>query len=77
MTYCEVCKKEKKNDEWREYIISENHLVVEEKKCCEFCKMKYDRNIYDNKRYYSDSGFYHLGREFHQQNEKRLEVCST
>ena len=28
MTYCEVCKKEKRNDEWREHSISENHTQI-------------------------------------------------
>ena len=31
MTYCEVCKKEIRNDEWREHSISENHLEKEQK----------------------------------------------
>ena len=72
MTYCEVCKKEIKNDEWREHIISEKHLELEEKNYCGLCKMKYDR-VYNNKRDSSDSGLYHLSRELHKQNEKRLE----
>ena len=31
MTYCEVCKKEIRNDEWRDHCISENHLNIEKK----------------------------------------------
>ena len=41
MTYCEVCKKEIKNDEWREHGISENHMNRELKAYCKVCKMKY------------------------------------
>ena len=40
MTYSEVCEKEIRNDEWREHIISVNHLEKEEKKYCEVCKTK-------------------------------------
>ena len=32
MTYCEACKKEIRNDEWREHGISENHLNIEKKR---------------------------------------------
>ena len=52
MTYCEVCKKEIRNDVWREHIISVNHLEKEEKNYCEVCKTKYSvagcANSYDS-----------------------------
>ena len=52
MTYCEVCKKEIRNDEWREHNISENHLEKEQKNYCKVCKMKYSvvgyANSYDS-----------------------------
>ena len=40
MTYCEVCKKEIRNDDWREHSISENHLEKEQKSYCKVCKTK-------------------------------------
>ena len=52
MTYCEVCKKEIRNDEWREHNISENHLEKEQKTYCKVCKTKYSvvgyANSYDS-----------------------------
>ena len=52
MTYCEVCKKEIRNDEWREHNISENHLEKEQKNYCKVCKTKYSvvgyANSYDS-----------------------------
>ena len=42
MTYCKVCKKEIRNDEWREHEISENHLEIEKQMCCKVCKVKYN-----------------------------------
>ena len=41
MTYCEVCKKEIRNDEWREHSSSQNHLNIEKKSYCKICKEKY------------------------------------
>ena len=52
MTYCEVCNKEIRNDEWREHNISENHLEKEQKSYCKVCKTKYSvvgyANSYDS-----------------------------
>ena len=52
MTYCEVCKKEIRNDEWREHSISENHLEKVQKNYCKVCKTKYSvvgyANSYDS-----------------------------
>ena len=42
MTYCGLCCKEIRNDEWREHTISEKHLEFEEKNYCVYCNMKYD-----------------------------------
>ena len=44
ITYCEYCDKKIKNDEWRELIISEKHLELEEKRYCEVCHIKYDNH---------------------------------
>ena len=41
MTYCEVCKKEIRNDEWREHSISENHLNNKQRGYCKICKEEY------------------------------------
>ena len=41
MTYCEVCKKEIRNDEWREHSISENHLNNKQRGYCKICKEDY------------------------------------
>ena len=42
MTYCETYRRGKRIDEWREHIISENHLEMELKNFCNICKTKYD-----------------------------------
>ena len=39
--YCEVCKKELRNDEWREHGILKNHLQTEKKGYCKVCKEKH------------------------------------
>ena len=48
MTYCDVCKKEIRNDEWRDHVISVNHLEKEEKNYCVVCKTKYSIVGYAN-----------------------------
>ena len=48
LKYCEVCKKEIWNDEWREHIKSENHLEKEPKKHCKVCKTKDSVAGYEN-----------------------------
>ena len=40
MTYCGVCKKEIRNDEWREHSISKYHLEIEKLDDCIVCKEK-------------------------------------
>ena len=57
VSHCEVCKKEIRNDEWREHSISENHLEIEKQKYCKVCKVKYSfagvgdqYTSYENKR---------------------------
>ena len=41
MTCCEVCKKEIRNDGWREHTISEKHLDIVKQKYYKVCKVKY------------------------------------
>ena len=41
MTYYEVCKKEIRYDERREYTSSKNHLEIVQQKYCKVCKVKY------------------------------------
>ena len=78
MTYCEVCKKEIKNDEWREHLFSQSHLDLEEKKYCEFCHMKNDKERSQNKeRKYCDTGFFHLSRGIHKKNVERFDFYNN
>ena len=42
MTYCDICGKQIENDEWREQIISEKLLELEEKNFCRICNLRYD-----------------------------------
>ena len=48
MTYCEVCKKEIRNDEWRDHLISEIHLEKELRVYCKVCKVKYNVDSYNH-----------------------------
>ena len=48
MTYCELCGEETKNDEWREHMISEKHLALEQKLYCGVRNMKYDKTNMKN-----------------------------
>ena len=41
MTYCDLCNKEIRNDEWRKHIFSENQMNRELKVYCKVCNMKY------------------------------------
>ena len=41
MTYCDFCKKEIRNDKWREHIISENHMDIKQRGYCKICKEEY------------------------------------
>ncbi len=45
MTYCDLCNKEIRNDEWRKHIFSENHMNRELKAYCKVCNMKYLKAI--------------------------------
>ena len=45
MTHCDYCDKEMKKDEWREHIISENHLELENEENFKVCVMKYSISI--------------------------------
>ena len=66
MTYCECCDKEIKNDEWREHICSEKHLIRNIfDKYCEVCKMSYfiSMDIYNNP---PEKRNNHLETDFHK-----------
>ena len=39
---CSLCNA--KIDEWRQLIISQTHLDIEDKRYCETCHMKYDKS---------------------------------
>ena len=41
MTYCHRCRRERKNDEWRQHRVSDRHLGHYGEKYCGICKMKY------------------------------------
>ena len=45
MTRCEVYNKEIKKEEWREHIISEKHLKIEQKHYCNLFNMKSDPKL--------------------------------
>ena len=80
MTYCENFDVEIKNDEWREHIISEKHLALEEKRYCEVCHIKYDMHqnsqYHNSKRNDSDRGRYHECSGLLRENKERLEFYS-
>ena len=71
MTYCEVCKKEIRNDEWREHSISENHLNIEKKGYCKICKEKY--NISPESQYNSYENNCISARENHNRTRNHIE----
>ena len=71
MTYCEVCKKEIRNDEWREHSISENHLNIEKKGYCKICKEKY--NISPESQYNSYENNCISARENHNRTQNHIE----
>ena len=64
MTYCERCDKEIKNDEWREHICSEKHLVKNNNSSdqyCEVCKIRYSIHMDSKTRN-------HIETDFHKRN---------
>ena len=78
MTYCEVCKKEIRNDEWREHNISENHLEKELKSYCKVCKEKYDVRHYTNtnssyQEKYRLWEYSHYLQQSHKDNQERFD----
>ena len=77
MTYCELCKREMRNDEWREHIISQKHLEFEKRSYCKICNMKYDSEYRPNKNRNDHESFYHNNSETHKENQKRLEFCTS
>ena len=70
MTYCEVCKKEIKNDEWREHTISEKRLEIVQQKYCKFCKMK---NSVCGYQYFSYQDKCRLAQDKHNHSETHKE----
>ena len=73
MAYCEFCKKEESNDEWREHWISKSHLEIEKLEYCKVCKEKYSVSGYGDKyTSYQDkcrlAADNHNRRETHKQN---------
>ena len=72
MTYCELCSKEIRNDEWRKHIISEDHLKHEGTSYCEYCKMKYYPSISSmDSRILYKKGDQHNNTYLHIQNKER------
>ena len=47
MIFCEYCNEKRKNDEWRENLISDKHLVPQRKKLCKICRKTYDSILSD------------------------------
>ena len=88
MTYCDLCCKEIKNDEWREHTISEKPLEFEEKKYCGICNLKYDNHTKYNCTSYNDRersrigsknniDKNHVSSDLHRKNMERLEFYSS
>ena len=79
MTYCEVCKKEIGNDEWREHKISENHLNIEKMDYCKVCKENYHVSVYgDQYPSYQDrcrsAQENHICGSVHKENQARYDL---
>ena len=74
MTYGEKCNKEIKNDEWREHILSVNHLEHEgEKRHCQKCKITCYSSINSkNSQILYDSGAQHENSDIHDANKRKL-----
>ena len=70
MTYCERCDKEIKNDEWRQHIISDWHLLWGREKYCDICRKKYTTTI--NRVYSRESERKHLESDSHEKNQETL-----
>jgi len=92
MTYCELCRKEIRKDEWRKHIISEEHLEIEDKYYCDLCKTKtpmekirlseYVRDRREHAKHvhlnpYSGIGGCANAKGPHQLNEERLQFYSS
>ena len=77
-TYCELCDKEIKNDEWRQHIISQSREDLEEKRYCEVCHMKYDKTYnLSTERNQSDVRCFHPQKNIHHKNQERLDYRSS
>ena len=87
MTYCELCCKEIRNDEWRGQVISEKLLQFEEKNYCGICNLKYDNrskynsSSYDNERahnrYKNNIGNNHLDSELQKKIVERFDFYAN
>ena len=49
LSYCKVCKEQIKKDEWKEHVISENHLELAKQDYCNACQVKYSVSGYGDK----------------------------
>ena len=84
MTYCELCNKEIRNDEWRKHKFLENHLKREQKSYCKICNMKYSKfpsfsrsdEIYRSL-YGVDTHHDHNNSNTHVQNQLKLKLNSS
>ena len=75
MTYCDRCRKEIENDEWRHYIKSDGHLKRYGEKDCDVCKMKC--TIIKNDVYFYESERNHNESDFQMKNQERLGFHSS
>ena len=75
MTYCNVCNKEIRIDVCREYLVSENHLEIELKNYCKFCKTKYDVSEYlgNSQNKCSSAEHNHKLTNAHKENQERFD----
>ena len=64
--------KKKNNDEWRDHILSEEHLERAGKRYFEYCKMTYYTSIKSNgSQFLYESGNQHTDSDVYIQNKER------
>ena len=71
MTYCKDCKKEIRNDEWREHTISEKHLNIKQMGYCKICIEEY--KISPATQYTSYDIHAKSAQEYHIKSQKHIE----
>ena len=76
MACCEYCHEEIKIDEWREHIISQKHLQLEQKNFCKVCNMKYDNPSSAPDRAKLGRGNTHIHSDLHKKSPERLDLYS-